>query len=234
MKRLGVACVTATCIFIIIIISMQNAPLKYQNLIPSSSEHYLRNAASDTGTTNAVAAVLFDYRALDTIGEVLVIVATAVGVSLSFGARVLARTGSGLSPFVKLSVSLVIPIVFIISLHTIFLSAGGGFKGGVMLGSLSFISLVVYGSGHDHEFLGVNPWQKAMSVAILGIITLTLLPLLAGRPLLTNTVFNLGSRQLSSSTLISIFTGFAIGMSVAKIFHSLARIDAWAEGGDSE
>ncbi len=45
-----------------------------------STEYYLENAASETGVTNIVAAILTDYRAFDTLGETIVLFTSIVAV----------------------------------------------------------------------------------------------------------------------------------------------------------
>ncbi|MPY96616.1 MAG: DUF4040 domain-containing protein [Actinophytocola sp.] len=44
-----------------------------------ASAYYLRHAKDDTGASNVVTAILVDYRALDTIGEISVLVAAVAG-----------------------------------------------------------------------------------------------------------------------------------------------------------
>lgn len=45
-----------------------------------TTEYYMNNAASETGVTNIVAAILTDYRAFDTLGETIVLFTSIVAV----------------------------------------------------------------------------------------------------------------------------------------------------------
>ncbi|WP_028574148.1 hydrogen gas-evolving membrane-bound hydrogenase subunit E [Desulfonatronovibrio hydrogenovorans] len=46
---------------------------------PVAGAHYIEQAYKDTHTPNIVAVVLADYRAFDTLGEVIVVFAGAIG-----------------------------------------------------------------------------------------------------------------------------------------------------------
>ena len=47
-------------------------------------DYFIQNAQAQTGSNNVVAAVLFDYRGLDTLGEASVLFAAASGVFILF------------------------------------------------------------------------------------------------------------------------------------------------------
>ena len=48
--------------------------------ISSMDDYFIQNAQVQTGSNNIVAAVLFDYRGLDTLGEASVLFAAASGI----------------------------------------------------------------------------------------------------------------------------------------------------------
>ena len=55
---------------------------------PSQMDDYMiQNSQAETGTNNVVAAVLFDYRGFDTLGEATVLFTAVIGVVMLFGAR---------------------------------------------------------------------------------------------------------------------------------------------------
>lgn len=58
-----------------------------------TSRYYLQNAAADTGAANIIAAIILDYRAYDTLGEVTVLLTAILG-TLSV-LRLRARDGKG-------------------------------------------------------------------------------------------------------------------------------------------
>lgn len=50
-------------------------------------QKYLDDSASDTGAINTIAAIILDYRAYDTLGEVTVLFVAVVAVSAAFYKR---------------------------------------------------------------------------------------------------------------------------------------------------
>ena len=69
---------------------------------PAVSAEYVRLAPEDAGATNVVNAIIVDFRALDTVGEITVLFVAAVGVaSLVLAAppdRRRRRSGTSSSP----------------------------------------------------------------------------------------------------------------------------------------
>lgn len=92
----------------------------------------------ETGSANAVTAIVTGYRSFDTLGEVTVLFVSALGVSLLIGAssEFFKRSRSG---FILRSGSKVImPLIMIVGVYVIthgHLSPGGGFQGGAMIAS---------------------------------------------------------------------------------------------------
>lgn len=55
---------------------------------PSQMDDYIiDNSQAETGTNNVVAAVLFDYRGFDTLGEATILFTAVTGVVMLFRAR---------------------------------------------------------------------------------------------------------------------------------------------------
>ena len=50
-------------------------------------DYFIENGQIETGSNNIVAAVVFDYRGLDTLGEASVLFAAATGVLIALGAK---------------------------------------------------------------------------------------------------------------------------------------------------
>jgi multisubunit Na+/H+ antiporter MnhB subunit len=50
-------------------------------------DYFIRNAQEQTGSNNVVASVVFDYRALDTLGEAVILFTAVMGISLIFTKR---------------------------------------------------------------------------------------------------------------------------------------------------
>ncbi|MEA3344544.1 MAG: hydrogen gas-evolving membrane-bound hydrogenase subunit E [Patescibacteria group bacterium] len=55
--------------------------------IPEKTEmddYFIKNAQEQTGSNNVVSSIVFDYRALDTLGEAVVLFTAVMGISLIF------------------------------------------------------------------------------------------------------------------------------------------------------
>lgn len=50
-------------------------------------DYFIENGQVETGSNNIVAAIVFDYRGLDTLGETSVLFAAAIGVLIVLGAK---------------------------------------------------------------------------------------------------------------------------------------------------
>jgi multicomponent Na+:H+ antiporter subunit B len=109
---------------------------------------YVAAGAVEGGAENLVTAVLLNYRAFDTFGEVMVIFAAlaAVMAVLTPGAPGVSVGSLRVSPVVMFIVRLTAPFIAIFGAFVIFkghVSPGGGFQGGVVLGALLMLLSVV-------------------------------------------------------------------------------------------
>ncbi len=112
------------------------------------AEHYVNLGVEETGAINLVTAVLFDYRAFDTLGEATVIFTAASAVAMLIPKRHIAMLKTEFTSIVHRTIALVIPFFFMISLHLIFnghLSPGGGFTGGVVVSAAVICIVFTYG-----------------------------------------------------------------------------------------
>ena len=50
-------------------------------------DYFIENGQEETGSNNIVAAIVFDYRGMDTLGEASVLFAAATGVLLAVGRK---------------------------------------------------------------------------------------------------------------------------------------------------
>lgn len=123
------------------------------------SPRYIEGAQKEAGATNMVTAVLADYRAYDTLGEVVVIFTAGLACLLvlgaftlpggtsqpeddemaySFGSDVLDATSRLLMPFIVLFATYVV-----VHGHT---SPGGGFQGGAIFAAAVILVRLVRGA----------------------------------------------------------------------------------------
>jgi multicomponent Na+:H+ antiporter subunit B len=187
-----------------------------------------RVAVDERHATNVVAAVTFDYRGVDTMGEEFILFAAVVGVAILLRAQrdeaeeppdedADDRRAPGTSNAVRvLGLALLGPIV----LYGIYvvahghLSPGGGFQGGVVLATGA---LLVFLSGEYVTLRRVGPevlLDLAESAGAGGYVAVGLLGLATGAAFLAN-VLPLGQPgTLLSSGMIPLIN-LAVGLEVA-------------------
>jgi multicomponent Na+:H+ antiporter subunit B len=187
-------------------------------------------AVGERKATNVVAAVTFDYRGVDTMGEEYILFAAVVGVIVLRAQReeteqppdedAADRRAPGTSNAVRvLGLALVGPVV-LFGIYVVahgHLSPGGGFQGGVVLATGA---LLVYLSGEYVTLRKVRPValiDLAEGSGAAGYVAIGFLGLAAGAAFLEN-VLPLGQpgALLSAGTMPLI--NLAVGLEVAGGF----------------
>ena len=161
---------------------------------------YLQAGARETGADNRVTGVLLNYRAFDTFGEVVVIVAALAAViavlspALPRGREEEVPAGGAgipISPIVAFIIRLTAPFIALFGAFVIFkghVSPGGGFQGGVILGALLMLLSLVLGRGAGRPLVPVSlaRWLQAaapLAFTAVGLLGLALTGALLGFPL---------------------------------------------------
>lgn len=205
--------------------------LPEQGIIPgSTAEHIINYGLEETGSLNLVTAILYDYRAFDSLGESTVIFATVSAIVLILSFKTMPVSSHGLSFIVKRTFGFLTPFVFLFSLYIIahgHLSPGGGFQGGVILGSISIIFSIVYGSAFDYRKF--SPQSKILLET--GGALLFVLAGLMGMVLETGFLDNLNFINKEAGSLLSagsipvinLGIGFKVGAGLAIIFYSMIQ-----------
>jgi multicomponent Na+:H+ antiporter subunit B len=185
-------------------------------------------AVAERKATNVVAAVTFDYRGVDTMGEEYILFAAVIGVAVLLRAQrdeveqppdedAADRRAPGTSNAVRvLGLALVGPVV-LFGLYMVahgHLTPGGGFQGGVVLATGA---LLVFLSGEYVTLRKVRPAaliDLAESSGAGGYVTVGLLGLATGAAFLEN-VLPLGEpgALLSAGTIPLL--NLAVGLEVA-------------------
>jgi multicomponent Na+:H+ antiporter subunit B len=130
-------------------------------------------------TTNVVAAVVFDYRGFDTLGEELILFTAVVGVALLLreareeeAKQVVDRVRNESVRAVGL---VAVPAVILLGLYVVafgYLTPGGGFQGGVVI---ALGLLLVYLAGDHRSFrrltptAGVDAFEGGGAAAFVGL-----------------------------------------------------------------
>jgi multicomponent Na+:H+ antiporter subunit B len=121
-----------------------------------------REAVAERHTTNVVGAVVFDYRALDTLGEEFILFTAVMGVALLLRKNreeevERAPDDTARNEAVRIAGMLMVAPAFVIGLWVVafgYVTPGGGFQGGVVLAAAL---LLVYLTGSLRRFMHVTP-----------------------------------------------------------------------------
>jgi multicomponent Na+:H+ antiporter subunit B len=190
-----------------------------------------RSAVSDTGATNVVASVTFDYRGFDTMIEEFILFAAVVGVALLLRAqreeaeapaedRARHRHAPHDSDAVReLALGLVAPAV-LAGIYVVahgHLTPGGGFQGGVVLASAP---LFMYLGGKYQALRRLTPEtlvEAAEGSGAGGYVVGGLVGIALGTPFMTNVLGQGRPGALLSGGMIPVLN-LAVGLAVAAGF----------------
>lgn len=203
---------------------------EYRGLTEGISDHIIKSGLKETGSLNLITAVLYDYRAFDSLGESTVIFGAVSGIVLILSRKMLPVSSKGLSFIVKRSLGIMTPFIALFGFYVIthgHLSPGGGFQGGVILAAISIIFSIVYGSAFDYR--RYSPQTKT-ALETGGALTFLGFGI-AGIFLEGFFLENLGFLTAEQGTLISagsipyvnIGVGFKVGAGLAIIFYSMIQ-----------
>ena len=142
-------------------------------------------AVGERHTTNVVAAVVFDYRGVDTMGEEFILFGSVMGVALLLrrSRRERRRLPERVqSDAVRLAGIGFVAALLVLGLYVVahgYLTPGGGFQGGVILAS-AFVLVYLAGDYHSYRALTPTPavdfveGAGAGGYVVVGIVSLLL------------------------------------------------------------
>ncbi|XRQ15158.1 MnhB domain-containing protein [Actinomadura welshii] len=196
--------------------------------------------AGRQGTLNAVASVTFDQRAFDTLGQVLILLTAA------FGAVVLLRLVGGetedraarhrhgraeVPDALRVTGYLLLPVTLLVGVYVVahgHQSPGGGFQGGVILGTAVHL---VYLAGDYPALDRLEPTALFESAGALGAAAFTVLALAAAGQAATGRVPALnGAVGLEAGCALVLLVGAFFEQ--ALLVHGAPGGTAGGEGGD--
>ncbi|MCF8001947.1 MAG: sodium:proton antiporter [Halanaerobiales bacterium] len=223
------AVVILTLLGITLLTSLNKLPNQFE-YANSIYHHVVNNSISETGSLNFVTAILYDYRAYDSLGESTIIFGAVSGIVLLLSRKTLPVSSHGLSFIVKRTFGMLTPFIFLFSIYIIthgHLSPGGGFQGGVILGAISIIFSIVYGSEFDYKRYSPTTKTLLETSGALLFIGLGFMGILIGGNFLMNlNILNAEVGSLLSAgsiPFINIGIGFKIGAGLAIIFYSMIQ-----------
>jgi multicomponent Na+:H+ antiporter subunit B len=188
-------------------------------------------AVPERHATNVVAAVTFDYRGIDTMGEEFILFAAVVGVAILLRTmrgetehkpeeEVRGRDVPGTSNAVRVAGLTMLGPIVLYGIYVVahgHLTPGGGFQGGVVLATGA---LLVYLSGEYvtlRRVRPVNAVDRVEATGAGGYVLIGLFGLLAGGSFLYNALpLGTTGELVSAGTILPI--NVAVGLEVAAGF----------------
>lgn len=199
---------------------------------PPISQEMLERSVPDGKGSNVVNVILVDFRGLDTLGEITVLLVAGLGVvALSRTAR-RSVTASTLrrSPVVDASVRLLFASIGVLSLYFLFAGhnqPGGGFVGGLTAGAA--ISLVFVAGGLDsvRALLPTRPWV-VLGSGLAAAVGTALTPIALGGAVLEHALFTLDLPVIGTLKATSALP-FDIGVYLVVVGLVLMAYEAFGE-----
>jgi multicomponent Na+:H+ antiporter subunit B len=179
-------------------------------------------AALHRSSPNAVSAIVFDQRAIDTLGELTILLGSVVGAATLLRLAEDERTGPDTDeaaplPTARLVGFLLLPVSLVLGANVIahgHLTPGGGFQGGVVLATGLHL---LYVAGNYRALRRLRPlsWYHFAEAAGTGAVVLVgCAGLLAGQQFLANVLPYGQSGALFSSGTVAVLS-VAVGLEVA-------------------
>lgn len=216
------------CLVVILMTGFLNLPEIEKEL----SNYYIEAGVEDTGAINLVTAILFDYRAFDTLGEATVIFAAAASIAFLVPKKKATMLAAEFTMIVKEIINFVVPLLLILGIYFIIyghLSPGGGFTGGVILATISILFTITFGIDYAEKRFPPELKSLLESICAFGVVLLGILSIILGGNFLASGQlgFGLGTpEELGSAALIpflNLMVGIKVGAGLAIIFNSLVK-----------
>lgn len=240
MKRI-LAAIIAILFFLFLFTALLKAPLPgdYENsrydytsqpggntADESVPEHYIKSTERETGSQNAVTAIVVIYRGFDTLGEVTVLFTAATGVSFLLSRALKGRKDERKKEanFVaSTGVSFVLPFILLVGTYIFIhghLTPGGGFPGGAVIATGFVLLLLTYPSLYlKEDKTSITESLSGLTYALIGFTSLVL-----GLAFLQNYLPKGTPGELLSAgiiPLIYIAIGFKVGSELSAILNHL-------------
>jgi multicomponent Na+:H+ antiporter subunit B len=199
------------------------------------TEVYLRQSQEDIGIPNTVTSVLASYRGLDTLGELIVVLAAGLAVLSLLGpvarsGEIRPSEGFHLADYRVLRVvsGLLMPFILLFALYVLFhgdFGPGGGFQAGVIFASGFVLFGLVFGLDRAQQLV---PTTVLWSLACLGPVIfmgLGLVNMLFGGSFLDYDGLNPGHPETGQHTgilLVEVVIGVTVGAVMTSVFFSFA------------
>ena len=138
-------------------------------------QRYLEHGLEETGAVNAVAGMILDYRAFDTLGESHVLFTAAMAVLillLSAKERPEPKEQARImqaDPILRQTARIIVPMALVYGVYIIFtghLGPGGGFSGGAVIGGALILYAIAFGFGGLEKVLNLRVYRTVVVCAL--------------------------------------------------------------------
>ena len=177
------AVVLALSIIAVLLLTLSYMPPFGKAGNPTNNEvysRYIERGVQDTGAINIVAAMIFDYRAFDTLGEafvlftavmsVIMLIRITSGSSGAPAARVIKNDGAQQPLILRMVTIITVPFILVYGAYIIVnghLSPGGGFSGGTILGAGLSLWAIAFGAEKIRKIFNFKTYTLGCSCALL-------------------------------------------------------------------
>jgi multicomponent Na+:H+ antiporter subunit A len=205
------------------------------------ADYFIANVGADTGGRNVVNTILVDYRALDTLGEAVVLGVAALGAIMLLGNFRSSGPPTDASPYQSAAQSgvrqpsinnsmifqvtmwVLAPGMLLLSAYLFFrghYEPGGGFIAGLVAGVAVTFGYIAQGrTGGTVPLLRLLKPEPLVGIGLLVSAVVGLAPVFGGEPFLTPLHLDLGFIKLSSSL------GFDVGIYLFVLGTVVAAVD---------
>jgi multicomponent Na+:H+ antiporter subunit A len=228
--RVGVAAVVGVTVFALALTASGSGGKDH-----AVSDEMIARSVPDGHGRDVVNVILVDFRGLDTLGEITVLTAAAIGaVALARAGRRPRARGAATDPapvqrlvVVDVAVRVLFPAVMVGSLYLLFAGhnqPGGGFAGGIVAGAAVALRYVAGGIDDVRSLSRARPWTVLGAGLLLATLT-ALVPVAAGGHVLeshhaTLDLPLLGHVALSSALVFDVGVYLVVLGLVLMVFES--------------
>ncbi|MBG0766903.1 MAG: hypothetical protein H0S77_04800 [Spirochaetaceae bacterium] len=221
-------------IFILLVVTLAMLPvILSSHPWPVASRDYLyENALSDTGAVNTVSSIYLGYRAMDTLGETLVLLVSITGTmgilmnlsrknegedALSLSLAPEKRpTNAQRTHLLEVVASKLGPVVLLFGFYVMLyghISPGGGFQGGVIVASA--IVFLALGTETQSKLTNTNVLERIEALSFLVLIIVATSGVFFERGFFGNPIKSGSSLSVNFIILLNIIIGLKVGTSIA-------------------
>lgn len=227
-RRMYPILATVLCCVIIsfMLLTVADLPSFGQADVPTNNEvsaRYLEKGLEETGAVNAVAGMILDYRAFDTLGEshvlftatiaVLILLLTLEGIpEPKVQAKIMEQ-----DPILRQTARVIVPMACLYGVYVILnghLGPGGGFSGGAVIGGALILYAIAFGFERLDRILNLKAFRIVVLCALCFYSSAKCYSFFCGAHGL-HTIFTTGTPGAIFSAGLILPLNIAVGLVVA-------------------